>query len=390
MTLVSPAMRGDERAAGADHIPRPGSRITIFVPALVGGGAEQVMLTLAEGFLRRGYGVDVVVVRREGALVSRLPGGVRLVVLGTRHVMTSILALARYLRRERPVALLSTLNTANIAAVWAARLARQRTLVAIRQSNHLSRTLERHPHTGAGLARLIRWSYPYADAVIAVSGGVADDLASRAGVPRQRIHVVPNPIVTAELVRQASVPLADAWFAPGNLPVVLGVGRLTTQKQFDALIRAFALARIQCEARLVILGEGEERPRLERLVRELGLEECVLLPGFVENPAAYMSRARVFVLASAWEGLPGALIQALACGTAVVATDCDSGPREVLQGGRLGRLVPVGDLPALAEAIGRALREPRPPAETLGPDVRYTESAGVESYLRILQGHVDR
>ena len=371
---------------GGEGVRSPAGRIAMFVPTLVGGGAERVMLTLAHGFLGRGHAVDVVMVKAEGALVTRIPPGARVIELGTRRVILSVPALARYLRREQPVALLSTLDTANVVAVVAARIARQSTRVAIRQANHLSRSLERA--SVPLLSALVRWSYPHADAVIAVSSGVAEDLAERLGLRRARIHVVPNPIVTRELVHQAGRPLDHAWFAADAPPVVLGVGRLTEQKRFDVLIQAFALARARCEARLMILGEGEELPRLQGLIRELRLEEVVSLQGFVDNPFPYMARSRVFVLSSDWEGLPGALIQALACGTPIVATDCDSGPREILQEGRLGRLVPVGDVAALADAISTAVREPRMPLET-DACLPYTESAAVETYLRILHGHRD-
>jgi glycosyltransferase involved in cell wall biosynthesis len=345
------------------------------------------MLTLARGFLSRGHSVDVVLVRAEGVLGSALPSGVRLIELGTRRVILSARALARYLRRERPDALLSTLDTANIVAVWAGLMSRQPTRVAIRQATHLSRTCgSKSVPIRALLGVLARLTYPWADRVIAVSRGVADDLADHHGLHRERVHVVPNPIVTSDFSRlsdQDPVAAGEDWFAAGAPPVVLGVGRLTVQKRFDLLIDAFALARGDSGARLLILGEGEERSRLEALVRQRRLQLAVSLPGFVDNPLPYMARAKVFVLSSDYEGLPGALIQALACGTPVVATDCDSGPREILQGGRFGRLVPTGDVASLAGAIQAAVSGPRTPiaAEACLP---YTEAAGVDAYLRIL------
>jgi glycosyltransferase involved in cell wall biosynthesis len=362
------------------------TRIALFVPRLVAGGAEHVMLALAGGFVRRRHAVDLVVVRSEGVLLPRVPEGVRLIELGTRRVVESVPALTRYLRRERPTALLSTLNTANAVAVTAAKLARVGTRVVIRQADHFSRSLAEGQDVFAQLLRpLVRFSYPRADAVIAVSNGVADDLATRLHIPRARIHVVPNPIITPDLLDLARRPLDHPWFAAGAEPVILGTGRLTWQKRFDLLIRAFGRVRHRVDCRLLILGEGEERPRLEALVRELRLGEVVLLPGFVENPIAYMARSKVFVLSSAWEGLPGALIQALACGTAVVATDCDSGPREILQSGRLGFLVPVGDAVALADAIVAAVVKQRL-GEASEACLPYTESASLGEYLRILLG----
>jgi glycosyltransferase involved in cell wall biosynthesis len=347
------------------------------------------MLTLAHGFLRRGHPVDVVVVRAQGELLPRVPPRARLVELATKRVAFSVPALARYLRRERPMALLSTLPTANLVAVLAARMVRPSTRVAIRLASLLSRDLERGMGPSSSLLRwVVRWSYPHADAVVAVSTAVADDLAGCLRLERCRIHVIPNPIVTNDLVDLAHRSLDHEWFASGASPVILGVGRLGVEKRFDLLIEAFARVRERCESRLMILGEGAERHRLQALIRERHLEACVSLPGFVENPFAYLSRARVFVLSSDWEGSPGVLIQALACGTPVVATDCDSA-REILQEGRLGRLVPVGDASALADAISAVLGEPAvsPPADAC---LAYSESSGVDAYLRMLRGlHAD-
>ena len=384
--MIGTSVTAAQRAGGTGGQPAAkGDRISIFFPTLAGGGAEQVMLTLADGFLRRGHPVDVVVVKAQGELLARIPPRARLIELGAGRVIFSLPALVRYLRRERPMALLSTLHTANAVAVMAGLILRGATRVAIRQADNLSRGLERGRSESIPLLEwLIRWSYRHADAVVAVSTGVADDLAERLRLPRSRIHVVPNPIVTSELRDLASRSLDHEWFATGAPPVVIGIGRLTRQKRFDLLIEAFARVRECRDARLMILGEGEERHRLQTLIRELCLEHSVVLQGFVENPFTYLSRAQVFALSSDWEGLPGALIQALACGTPVIATDCDSGPREILQGGRLGRLVPVGDVGSLAHAIQTALNEPRvsPPFEACLP---YTESTGVDAYLRILQ-----
>lgn len=368
--------------------PLPAARrIAIFFPTLMGGGAEHVMLTLARGFLSRGHFVDIVLVKAGGVLDSTLPSGARVIELGTRRVIFSAGALARYLRQERPDAVLSTLNTANIVAVWAGRIARQPIRVAIRQATHLTREYQRQSlFVRALMTTLVRVTYPHADSVIAVSEGVADDLRSQHGLRRELIRVAPNPIVTTDFGWRAQQPARQAhehWFAPGAPPVVISAGRLTVEKRFDLLIEAFAVARAGSGARLLILGEGEERGRLQGLVRERRLEQVVYLPGFVANPLPYLTRASLFVLSSDTEGLPGALIQALACGTPVIATDCDSGPREILQGGRFGCLVPPGDVASLADAIHSALLgSRRPPAREAS--LPYTESAAVDTYLGIL------
>ena len=327
-------------------------KIALFLPSLRGGGAERVMVNLARGFVERGLRVDLVLAKAEGPYLSQVPKEVRVVDLGARRVLYSLPGLVRYLRRERPQAMLSALNHANIVAIWAKLLARVQTNLVVAEHNTLSRSTQNASSVRVKLLPfLIKTFYPYADAVVAVSRGVAEDLVTTTKLPMEKIKVIYNPVITPELFAKAEEPLDHPWFRPGEPPVVLGVGRLTQQKDFPTLIRAFALVRKERPARLMILGEGEERPKLEALVRELRLEEDVVLPGFVDNPYKYMKRAAVFVLSSKWEGLPTALIEALALGIRVVATNCPSGPEEVLEGGKWGRLVPVGDPAGLAQAI---------------------------------------
>jgi glycosyltransferase involved in cell wall biosynthesis len=355
------------------------------MPTLAGGGAERVMLTLARGFLQRGHDVDIVVVRAEGALAAEVPPGVRLIELRNRRVLFSVFRLAQYIRRERPATVLATLTNANAVAVMARWMSRQSTRVVLRQAYHLTRGLQIENFTvveGILERLLVRWCFPRADLIVAVSKGVAADLQGRSYMRRTSIHVAPNPVVTSELSRLADMEVDHPWFQPGAPPVVLAVGRLTVAKRFDILIRAFAQVAQRTNARLVILGEGEERQSLEALVQQLGIADAAWLPGFVGNPFPAMAKSKVFVLSSAFEGLPGVLIQALACGTAVVATDCDSGPREILDEGRFGRLVPVGNVEALADAIQDALSGRVCPApEACLP---YTEASSVDAYLQLL------
>lgn len=337
------------------------------------------MLTIARGFAHRGRLVDLVLVRARGAYAGEVPKNVRLVDLGASRAATSLPKLIRYLRRERPHALLSTSTHTNVVALLAKRLARVSTRTVVRQPMQMTPVRE-FARTVFLLARpLYRW----ADAIIASSDRVAADLAQVTGLPLERISVAPSPLVTAELFALAREPLHDAWFGPGKPPVVLGVGRLADQKDFASLIRAFAVVRQHTPARLLILGEGTERPMLEAIVRQLGLADDVALPGFVHNPFAYMAHAGVYVLSSVAEGVPGTLVQALACGAPVVATDCPCGPREILHGGRFGRLVAVGDVGQLAAAILATLSHPKPPA-TAEPWQPFSEHRAVDAYLRIL------
>jgi glycosyltransferase involved in cell wall biosynthesis len=374
-----------------DAGPRPrvtGPRdrpIAFFLPSVRGGGAQRVIVNLVQGITERGWPVDLVLTVAEGAFLDQLPPAVRLVDLRAGRLIRSIGPLAGYLRRERPRVLVSSMSHANLIALWAARLARRRTPVIVTVHNTMSQSAGQVGGGGGALERrLLRAFYPWAAGVVAVSGGAADDLVRTSGLPRDRVRVVYNPVITPAILALARQPPDHSWYALEAPPVVLGVGRLTRQKDFSTLVRAFAEVRKHRAARLIILGEGEDRPVLEALTRQLGVAEDVALPGFRDNAMAYMARSAVFVLSSAWEGLPTVLIEALAAGTRVVSTDCPSGPREILQGGRLGALVPVGDAPALAAAICGALARPTAavPPEALTP---FTMDAAVGHYLQLIE-----
>jgi len=363
------------------------ARIALFLPTLDDGGAEHVMLQLGVSFMARGHDVDLVVGVPDGPIVSKVPPQLRLVDLGASRTTKSLPALVRYLRRERPAALLSTLEHSNVLAVWASWLARGRTRVVLREAavvparNQLKGV---RPHV---LHALMRGFYRPAGAVVAVSHAVAKSLVEHLRLPAHQVHTIYNPIVTADLEGRAAAPLPvdDPWFAPGAPPVVLAVGRLAPAKDYPTLLRAFAKVRAQRPARLLILGEGSERPALEALIQELAIGADVRMPGFEQNPLRYMRRATVFALASVWEGLPGVLIQGMACGTRVIATDSPGGSREVLQDGALGPLVPMGDADALARGIVGLLADAdKGPARVQYPLERFTERATVDDYLRVL------
>jgi glycosyltransferase involved in cell wall biosynthesis len=366
-------------------VSRARGPIAFFLPNLAGGGAERVIVNLAQALAERERTVDLVVAAAEGPLLRQLPPGVRLVELHAPRVLRSLLPLIGYLRRERPRVLISSISHANVIALWAARLARVKTPVIVTVHNTMSQsTPEQGRMAGRLWPSLLRTSYPWAACIIAVSRGAADDLASTARLPREKVRVVYNPVITPAMMAQAAQTPDHPWFAAGQPPVILGVGRLTRQKDFPTLIRAFAGVRKQRSARLMILGEGEERPRLETLAAELGVNSDVALPGFRENAMAYMARSALFVLSSAWEGLPTVLIEALAAGTRVISTDCPSGPQEILQGGRLGALVPVGEVDAMTRAIMEALDRPAAAiaSEALAP---FTRDAAVGEYLNLIE-----
>jgi glycosyltransferase involved in cell wall biosynthesis len=334
-------------------------RIALYLPSLRGGGAERIMLTLANAFASRGLDVDLVLAGATGEYLSEVSPDVRLVDLRASRVMISLPALVRYLRRERPGILLSAMSQANVIAVWARVLSGMSTRMVVSEHNTLSQSLRYA--TGMRI-RAMAWamgpSYLRADEVIAVSNGVAADLAREVGYPIERIHVIYNPMDLTRIHQRASASMDHPWFAPHEPPVILSVGRLTPQKDFPTLLRAFSVLRKTHAARLMILGEGALRAELESLARQLGIETDVSMPGFVDNPYAYMARAQLFALSSRYEGLPTVLIEALACGCPVVSTDCPSGPAEIIEDGKWGQLAPVGDIEALARAMTATLDEP--------------------------------
>lgn len=329
--------------------------------ALTFGGAQWDALNLASGFSQLGYEVDFLLGKKTGELVKEIPDSVRVMELGSARSSRCILPMARYLRREKPLALVTTLTEQNLTGILAKQLARCRTLTIARECNTMSVHAGNTPGFKARYfpipARII---LPYADMVVGNSQGVVEDLLSRQGLPKRRLRVIYNPALRPEVPALAEEDPHHPWLDDAGPPVIIGVGRLTKQKDFPTLIRAFAKARRDRPMRLIILGEGEDRESLEALIRDLGVVKDVRLPGFVDNPYAYLSRASTFVLSSAWEGLGNVVIEALACGTQVVSCDCRSGPREILENGRFGRLVPVGDYDGMAEAVIRSLDEPLP------------------------------
>jgi len=360
-------------------------RVALFLPGLYEGGAERSFLNLSQGIAARGYAVDLVLARAEGPYMEQIPDAVRVVDLKAPRVLRSTSALARYLQNERPTGLLSSMF-ANIVAVWGRCLSGVPLRLIINEQNTLSSIVKSKKDIRWKIyPKLADWFYPRADHITTVSKAVADDLGKITAVPRERIQVVHNPVVTPELQKKSEAVLDHPWFMAGEPPVILSVGRLTEQKAFDVLIKAFSQLRKKRPARLLILGEGEDRSMLESLIKQLGLEPDVSLSGFVQNPYPYMARASLFVLPSRWEGLPTVLIEALYLGARIVATDCPGGSREILKDGKYGRLVPVDGPQMLAETMENALDSdgPCPPKESWAP---YSLDFIMDHYLSLLLG----
>jgi glycosyltransferase involved in cell wall biosynthesis len=409
-----------------DHQLARGSRrrLAFYLDNYEGGGVQKTTLTLAGALAARGHAVEALVCRPCGALQDQLPPGVEVVALGERsgwsarmlalqsdprHLLPILGAivlaprpsptlsflgsLAAALATRQPYALYAATTHMNLEAILARRLAGVDTRVIVSERNAIRGG---HLHQGWPmwfLPALVRRAYGEAAAMVAVSNGVADDLAAWTGLPRERIATIYNPVVTDELLAQQSEPVDHPWFQPGAPPVVMSAGRLGAAKDFPTLIRAFARLRRVRPARLVIFGQGKSEAKtakriaaLQALAAEHGVAADVALPGFVANPFAYMARAATFALSSINEGLPGVLIQAMACGCPVVSTDCPSGPAEILAGGRYGRLVPPGDDRALAEAILATLEAPPAAALLRERAGFFSVERAVAQYERVMLG----
>ena len=381
-------------------VRRPsGKRIGILTPTLAGGGAERKALSIAAGLLERGYEVDLLLHQLICHYPSEVPDGARLYFQSnrsdskTRSYLDSLAAtpqplvpepvpwrvrfpraalisrlrrmqlpllvgtrppswaagISAYLDREQPAALLAM----NVLAVTATTMA----ATLVRRTPRVVGTLH-DVFRSRRLLHRARRAYPYADAAVGVSHGVAAQLDEIPGMSRDRIHTIYNPVVSAGLNRKAREPANHPWIEEPEGPVILAIGRMKKVKDFSTLLSSFARLLSRRAARLIVLGEGPLRRNLVSQARDLGIAEHVDFPGFMENPYAFLAKANLFVLSSRHEALPTVLIEALACGCPVVSTDCPFGPREILEDGRFGTLVPVGDAEALASAMDRALMEP--------------------------------
>jgi glycosyltransferase involved in cell wall biosynthesis len=293
--------------------------------------------------------------------------------------LAAVPALVGYLRRHQPRAIILGLLT--VPGLWAVKLAGvpTKSIVSI-QGLPRPRRLH-HP-------LIQRYSYLQADAIVADCVGVADALAEVSGIARARIDVVQNPVLDGSEAAKMREPVDHPWFHDGGSPLILAVGRLIRQKDFATLLRAFALVRAQRPARLLILGEGEDRAMLKALAAQLGIEDDLRMPGHVSNPFKYMAAADAFVLSSLWEGPGHVVIEALATGTPIVATDCPTGPSETLLGGQLGTLVPVGDPAAMARGILDTLEHhdetERKAAAGLQTLERFRSGNVAQEYVRII------
>lgn len=364
----------------------PERRISFFLRALNAGGAQRVSINLANGLADHGWEVDVVVAHDQGELRNELAADVNLVNLGTPHVPilgvgASLPRLVQYLRTKRPLVLFSAMTYVSLIAVSATAIAGGATAVV--PTEHTTFGIQDHPKERL-VAHLASVLYLLANRIVAVSSGVEESVREGTRASPEQFAVIYNPVVTPDLRAKADIKPEHPWIER-DVELILSVGRLEPEKDPETLVRAFArLHEDHPATRLLVLGDGSLRSELERLATHLGIDGAVSFPGFVSNPYGFMQRSDVYVLSSSREGLPTALIEAMACGCPVVATDCPNGPREILDDGRFGPLVPVGDDAALAEAIESLLVAPPNPETLRARAEAFSRETAVEEYEELV------
>jgi glycosyltransferase involved in cell wall biosynthesis len=332
--------------------------IALFLPSLEGGGAERAFVDLANQFVDLGVRIDLVLVRAKGPYLSEVRPEVRVVDLQSSRTALSVLKLSRYLRKNQPNAIISGLDTANMTSMIACIEAGCSNRAIFTQRAILRECYRlQYPHTHRAWLVVLRLFYARARLIISNSHAARHDLCEGFGIPLSKLAVIHNSVDINRIERLAIVDSKHPWTTSSAKPLILSVGSLTPRKDFSTLLRAFAIVRQSLDCNLVVLGEGPERNRLEALAQEIGVADSVQFLGFDANPFRWMARARVMASSTLAEGCPNVIQQALACGTPIVATDCPGGTSEILEGGKWGRLVPVANPQAMADAIIATLKD---------------------------------
>lgn len=360
--------------------------IAVYAGPLDGGSTAKIAARLADVFARRGHPTDLLVTASQNPIPEPLSESVRVVPMGAMGALVRVPAMALYLRRRRPAAVLTHRIREDLFSLKAARLAATGTPVFVTVHGPLGMKLDHLPR-GKGAqrrAQVLRW-YPRNHGIVAISEETATDLRRLLG-PQAPITVIPNPVVTPQILEAAQAPIDHPWFEPGAAPVLVFAGRLEREKDLPTLLRAFAILRQGLDCRLLIIGDGRLRPEIESERDALGLQGSVELPGWAANPYPYLRRADLVVLSSVWDALPTVLIEALALGTPVVSTACGSGPREILGEGRYGPLVPPRDPQALAAALAQTLARPLPRERLREGGRRYEVERNADLYLQLMLG----
>lgn len=366
------------------------AHVALFLPTLEGGGAERAFVELANRFTAMGTRTDLVLVRAIGPYLDEVSDGVRVIDLGGQRVLRAIPLLAGYLRRETPEVIMSGLDNANVATIAACAIAGRPKAAVLTQRSILRECWKlQHPRLHRAWLAPLRLAYSHATLIISNSRAASDDLRDGFGIPPSRLAVVHNSVDLERIEQQAKEEPVHRWTSDGAPPMILSVGSLIPLKDVPTLLRAFSIVRRTHDCHLLVLGEGPERTRLEAMAQQLGIGGALEFRGFDPNPFRWMARAALIASSTLAEGCPNVIQQALACGTPIVATDCPGGTSEILEGGKWGKLVPVGNPEAMATAIRETLDDTSPPdGRRRARD--FDPGRNADEYLRLLSSHAVR
>ncbi|MGV6807868.1 MAG: glycosyltransferase [bacterium] len=398
--------------------PSRSARIALIVQDLGSGGAERVMVTLANALSDAGHHIDLLVCLGGDAIRAEVSGNVNIIMLDRTPTWRARLALLRsaptllgqlllpvliarkpsltlpnflslteYLHRSKPQTIISALPPLNVETVLATRLAKVSTRVIITEHGMTFDFLARKKWRNRFFRDLMKAIYPMADTVVSVSEGIKKNLSREIKLPISRIKTIYNPVVPGDIQLKTKSHVEHKWLNHDQPPVILAVGRISREKDFPTLLKAFARVRKVRAARLIILGEAAkpaDLAHLRTLAEKLGIQHDSDFPGFVENPFAYMARSAMLVVSSLHEGFGNVIAEALASGCPVVSTDCPSGPAEILEKGRYGRLVPVGDDAAMAESMLATLDNPAQSSELRERASLFSTKNSTDNYEKII------
>jgi len=363
------------------HFPKKKTDIAIFIPSFGSGGADRMTINLCRGFSHLNYNVDLIVTSNDFFLKKSISSNIRILRL-SKTKRKLVHELAEYLQKNRPKILLST-KGGHEEAIKAKNFYNTDVKIVLRHITTFSIRDSYRPFFKRVLSKIkIKKIFSKADLIIAVSKGAAKDIINIAKIPKEKVKVVPNPTITPEICHLSEEDIDHHWFKKKDKYIILGAGGFRKSKDFPTLIKAFNQLIQNIPARLVILGDGRQRKKIESTINKLGLKDKVWLPGFVENPYKFMAKSDLFVLSSLWEGCPNVLIEAMSLGTPVVSTDCPSGPREILDNGKYGILVPPNSPKELAEAMLLTLRNPPDPEVVKNAVKRFDFIESCISYIR--------
>ena len=351
------------------------------------GGVEKMAVNLMQGFLDLNLQVNLYRIKAKGRFVKNIPTDVKITQLPFKHTFLNIPYMIKIFKKHKIESLLVMKERAGIMALIAKLISRTHTKIFIRFGTHIRRSLlekdKPKPYIALRLF-LLKKLLPYSNGIIGVSKGVVEDIVSFCPDMQNKWYVIKNPTITNEIFELSEKKIDHKWLTPKNKPVIMGMGRLTYQKDFETLIKAFFYVNKRLDSRLLILGEGELKKQLEELSINLGIREKIDFLGFKNNPYPYLKKADLFVLSSRWEGSPNALVEALALGTPVVSTDCESGPREILKNGELGPLVPIGNPIEMSKKMIEILQNPPDKDKLIAGVKEFHYLTSAKNYLKLI------